>query len=141
VWGLIHGLLLVLERVLKALTGDAAWAQTAVVRFAIGLATFGAVCFAWAFFRATDFTTAARIVRAMAGVLPGGAALLSTREIIQVFGVVGGLLLAHWLLRDTSLETVVARRPRWLIVTVWSVMLSAIMLTQGSGNAFIYFQF
>jgi len=141
VWGLIHGMLLVIERGLKALTGDAAWTRTFLVRFGLGLGTFAAVCFAWAFFRAADFSTATRIVRAMAGVLHGGDALLSTREIIQVFSVVGGLLLAHWSLRDTSLETVVERRPRWLIVAVWTFMLCAIMLTQGSGNAFIYFQF
>ena len=72
---------------------------------------------------------------------PGGDALLSTREIIQVFSVVGGLLVAHWSLRDTSLEAVVARTPRWLIVSIWTLMLCAVILTQGSGNAFIYFQF
>jgi alginate O-acetyltransferase complex protein AlgI len=141
VWGLIHGVLLVLERGLKALTGNPTWAQAAVTKFVLGLGTFVAVCFAWAFFRAADFSTATRIVRAMAGVLHGGDALLSTREIIQVFSVVGGLLLAHWSLRDTSLEAVVARLPRWLIVATWTLMLCAIILTQGSGNAFIYFQF
>jgi alginate O-acetyltransferase complex protein AlgI len=141
VWGLIHGGLLVVERGLKAATGEAAWTQTSIVRFGVGLCTFVAVCFAWAFFRATDFPTASRLVQAMAGVLQGGDTLLGTREIIQVFAVTAGLLLAHWCLRDTSLEAVVARMPRWLTVGTWTVMLSAVLLTQGSGNAFIYFQF
>jgi alginate O-acetyltransferase complex protein AlgI len=55
--------------------------------------------------------------------------------------VTAGLLLAHWNLRDTSVEAVVARMPRGLIVTLWTLMLSAIILTQGNGHAFIYFQF
>jgi D-alanyl-lipoteichoic acid acyltransferase DltB (MBOAT superfamily) len=141
VWGLIHGGLLVIERIVKALAGEGAWTQTFAVKFLLGLGTFAAVCVAWVFFRATDFTTASRLVRAMAGGLPGGGPLLTTRELLQVGGVTVGLLLAHWTLRETTFEAVVARRPRWLIAGVWTLMLSAIILTQGSGNAFIYFQF
>jgi alginate O-acetyltransferase complex protein AlgI len=54
---------------------------------------------------------------------------------------VAALLLAHWTMRDTNLETTVARLPRAVVATVWTLMLSAIILTQGSGSAFIYFQF
>src|SRR5882762_9384595 len=46
VWGLIHGGLLVIERVLKAITGDAAWTQAFVSKLVFGLATYAAVCFA-----------------------------------------------------------------------------------------------
>ncbi len=141
VWGLIHGALLIVERILKALAGDATWTETFAVKLLLGLGTFAAVCFAWVFFRATDFATATRLTRAMAGVLPGGEAILGTREILQVGGVTAGLLLAHWTLRETSFEAVVERLPRWLIVGGWTLMLCAIILTQGSGNAFIYFQF
>jgi len=80
-------------------------------------------------------------VRYMAGVVAKGDALLTTREIIQVGLVTAGLLLAHWNLRDTSIEAAVARLPRWLLTVTWTLMLCAIILTQGSGNAFIYFQF
>ena len=77
----------------------------------------------------------------MAGVLPGGDALLTTREILQVGLVTVGLLLAHWSLRDTTLEAAVARLPRWLVAAIWTLMARRIILTQGNGNAFIYFQF
>jgi alginate O-acetyltransferase complex protein AlgI len=73
--------------------------------------------------------------------VPKGDAILTTRQILQVGGVTAGLMLAHWNLRDTSIEAVVARMPRWLIIALWTLMLSAIILTQGNGNAFIYFQF
>jgi len=45
------------------------------------------------------------------------------------------------LLRDTSVEAVVTRMPRGLVTALWTLMLGAIILTQGNGHAFIYFQF
>ena len=141
VWGLLHGLYLVFERLLTAFTKEPKWAQAFLVKLFIVLATYAAVCFAWVFFRAADFTTAAHLLGAMAGVAPKGEAILSTREILQVGLVTAGLLIAHWNLRDTSIEAVVARMPRGLIVALWTLMLGAIILTQGNGNAFIYFQF
>jgi hypothetical protein len=77
----------------------------------------------------------------MAGALPTGDAILPTREILQVAIVTAGLLGAHWLLRNTTMETVVAKMPRWLLAGTWSLMIFGIILTQESGNAFIYFQF
>ncbi len=142
VWGLIHGFFLVIERMAKAVFGDASWAQTLPVKILIGLLTYTVVCIAWVFFRAADFSTAARILGAMAGAIPvQGDTLFSTREIVQVGLVTLGLLLAHWSLRETSLEAVVARLPRGLVLSLWTLMLGAIILTQGNGNAFIYFQF
>ena len=141
VWGVIHGVCLVIERILRAMFHDAAWAQTVGIRIIIGLATYVTVCFAWVFFRATDFPSAARLIAGMVGTFANGDAILTTREILQVFLVTAGLLFAHWQLRETSLEAVVARMPRWLVVAGWTSMLGAIILTQGSGNAFIYFQF
>ena len=141
VWGVIHGLCLVIERVLRAVFKDAAWTQAIGVQILMGLATYAVVCFAWVFFRATDFPTAARLVSAMAGVLPSGDAILPTRDLLQVGLVTAGLLLAHALLRQTSIEVVVAKMPRSLLVSVWTVMVGGIILTQGNGHAFIYFQF
>lgn len=141
VWGLLHGVYLVLERMLTAFTKEPRWAQAFIGRLLAVVGTYAAVCFAWVFFRATTFTTAAHLVAAMAGMGPKGDAVLTTREILQVGFVTAGLLLAHWNLRDTSIEAVVARMPRGLVVALWTLMLSAIILTQGNGNAFIYFQF
>jgi hypothetical protein len=39
------------------------------------------------------------------------------------------------------MEAVVARTPRWLLAGTWTLMICGIILTQESGNAFIYFQF
>lgn len=142
VWGLVHGVCLVIERVLKAMTRDAAWTTRPVVQLGLGVLTFLVVSGTWVFFRAADFGTAGRILQALGGQWSGaGDAILPTRLILQVAVVIAGLLGAHWLMRRTTLEKVVARTPGWALSTVWSVMLFTLILTQGHGNAFIYFQF
>src|SRR4051812_26038124 len=81
VWGLIHGIFLVIERVAKSVFGDARWTQTFFAKLLLGIGTYVVVCIAWVFFRAADFPSAARLLAAMAGAIPvKGDALLSTRE-------------------------------------------------------------
>jgi alginate O-acetyltransferase complex protein AlgI len=58
-----------------------------------------------------------------------------------VLAVVGGLVLSHWLMRTRTLESVVARAPAAAVCVVWALMAFAIIIAQGAGNAFIYFQF
>ena len=51
------------------------------------------------------------------------------------------IVFAHWLMRGRTLEAAVARTPAPVVSTVWALMAFAIVIAQGSGNAFIYFQF
>jgi alginate O-acetyltransferase complex protein AlgI len=142
VWGLLHGSYLALERLAKAFVKkDAAWADSLALKLLIGLTTYIAVLVAWVYFRASDFNTASRLIGGMFGRHPTGDAVLSTRELLQVGIVTFFLLIAHWALRDISIETAVQRLPRWVVTTAWFLMACAIILTQGSSNAFIYFQF
>jgi alginate O-acetyltransferase complex protein AlgI len=141
VWGLLHGVFLMFERVVKALTGDAVFSHTLTRRLLLGLGTYAVICFAWVFFRASSFEGAAHLIKSMVGAAAHGDAILTTREILQVSIVIALLVLGHWVMRDTDLETAVARVPRPVVVTLWTLMLGAIILTQGNGNAFIYFQF
>jgi D-alanyl-lipoteichoic acid acyltransferase DltB (MBOAT superfamily) len=140
-WGLIHGIFLLVERVAKAWTGDAVFSHTLIRRLMVGLGTYAAVCFSWVFFRAATFKGAGKLIRSMVGRVDHGDAILGTRQILQVAAVIGALLLVHWTMRDTDLESTVTRLPRPVVAAVWTLMLSAIILTQGNGNAFIYFQF
>lgn len=141
VWGLIHGLCLVVEHLFRTVTKGAAWKETLPVELFLCLVTYFFVCIGWVFFRAASFPAAGLLLGAMAGKIPVGQAVLSGREILQVGLVIVGLWLAHWRLRHTSLEASIGQKPVWLIGTTWTVMLGLIILTQGSGNAFIYFQF
>jgi alginate O-acetyltransferase complex protein AlgI len=141
VWGLLHGSYLVIERVVRALLEHRAWANNFGTRFLAGLTTYAAVCIAWVFFRASDFTVATRMLRGMFGGHAHGDAILATREMLQIAIVTAGMMLVHWSLRDSNLETAVTRLPRWIVTAAWALMACAIILTQGNSNAFIYFQF
>jgi alginate O-acetyltransferase complex protein AlgI len=44
-------------------------------------------------------------------------------------------------MRDRTLESVVARVPAAMLAGILGLMAFAIVISQGSGNAFIYFQF
>src|SRR5438874_7374336 len=141
VWGLLHGSYLVIERVIRVFFEDAAWANNVATRVLAGVATYAAVCIACVFFCASDFTIAMRMLRGMFGGHAHGDAILSTREMLQ-FGIVTVcMILVHWSLRESNIETAVTRLPRWIVTTAWALMACAIILTQGSSNAFIYFQF
>jgi alginate O-acetyltransferase complex protein AlgI len=96
---------------------------------------------AWVFFRASDFTIAWRMLQGMFGGHAHGDAILSGREIWQIVLIIVGMILAHWWLRETNIESAVTRLPRWTVTMAWALMACAIILTQGSSNAFIYFQF
>jgi alginate O-acetyltransferase complex protein AlgI len=141
VWGLLHGFYLVIEHASRALIGERAWTGNFAVKLLLGLITYGAVCLAWVFFRASDFTVATRMLRGMFGGHPHGDAILATREMLQIGIVTFFMILAHWSLRETNVETAVTRLPRWVVTAAWALMACAIILTQGSSNAFIYFQF
>ncbi|MFL6567673.1 MAG: MBOAT family O-acyltransferase [Chthoniobacterales bacterium] len=143
VWGLLHGSYLAIERLIKAGFKEQTpkWSQGLAFQLLIGLTTYLAVLVAWVYFRASNFETANRMIAGMFGRFPRGDAILSTREILQVAIVTFFLLLAHWSLRNISLEAAVARLPRWTVTAVWFLMACAIILTQGTSNAFIYFQF
>jgi alginate O-acetyltransferase complex protein AlgI len=52
-----------------------------------------------------------------------------------------GILVVHGVMRERRLEDVVARTPWWVTAGAVGLMLAAIMISQGSSNAFIYFQF
>ena len=141
VWGLLHGSYLVIERVVRICCAERWWLNNPIGWTIAGGATFVAVCVAWVFFRAPDFTVASRMLSGMFGGHAKGDAILTTREILQVASVVFGMIATHWMLRNSSIEIAVTRMPRWIVTATWALMACAIIFNQGYGNAFIYFQF
>ncbi|MDB4974300.1 MAG: rane bound O-acyl transferase family protein [Myxococcaceae bacterium] len=140
IWGTLHGLFLVAERKLTRRFGGAAWTQKAPVRFAFGALTFALVCIAWVFFRAKDLPQSAMVLASMMGAIPA-TPVLSTANVVQVVAVTACLIGSHVALRDRRLEDVARVLPAPVLTLLWSIMLFAIVLTQGGGDAFIYFQF
>ena len=140
-WGGLHGIYLAIERFLRGMFPGARVARTVLFRVGLALLTYFLVNITWVFFRSPDFPTAWRMIRSMVGASSGGAVVLPVVYVAQVVIVITGILATHWFMRDRVLEDVVARTRWWIVGTVWAAMLFAIIVTQGSGNAFIYFQF
>ena len=165
VWGAMHGLFLVIERVYRQLrtptpqvtAGLSDLANGAESRPAPGgfmarlwpvggmLITFALVNLTWVFFRAETFTAAFQLASRMVGWPSsiGMVNLVGRPTILLVLGFTALMLTAQWWVRDSSLEAVAARLPWWVRSLALTVMVVLLALTFGTGddNAFIYFQF
>ena len=109
--------------------------------FMLALLTFFLVNVTWVFFRSPDFTSAWRMLTSMFMHIDKGAVLLSTLSIIKISIIITGMIIFHWLMRNTRVLTVANKMPWWLLGLVWSAMLILLILSQESSSSFIYFQF
>ncbi len=142
VWGGLHGFYLGVERFISERWGGAKVASTAGFRLFLALLTYFLVNITWVFFRARSFPQAWSMTKTMLGFGAEGSVLvLSSFLVATVISVTVGMLAVHWFMRSRRLEEVVAKTPWWLTGLVWAGMLFLIVITQGSGDAFIYFQF
>ena len=151
VWGGLHGSYLVLERGLRRLVARVEGFSRPGLPRSLGLVvawllTFVGVNLAWVFFRAKDLDRAAALLGQMTGLgsLGGaepGVRVLQTQGVVEIGIVVAGLLAAQLLMRERRLEAVVAKTPAPVVGLVLGFMLWTIITTQGTGDAFIYFQF
>jgi alginate O-acetyltransferase complex protein AlgI len=140
-WGGLHGVYLAAERWIRGRTGVAGDPAGPWNRLALALLTYFLVNITWVFFRAESFEGASVVLAGMFGLAPGAAPALPTIYMIKVAAIVTGILVVQWLMRNRTLEEVVSRAPWWLTGAVAAAMLFAVIIAQGSGEAFIYFQF
>jgi alginate O-acetyltransferase complex protein AlgI len=138
-WGGLHGLYLAAERVLRARFAN--YRPGPLMFVALGLLTYTLVNLTWVFFRAKTFAKAWVVLRGMFGQSGAVKPILDTFSLLTVAVIVGGMVLTHWLMRGRTLESVIARAPAALVCVVWALLAFAIVIAQGAGSAFIYFQF
>lgn len=155
VWGGLHGFYLWVEKFLKDKTNkqDAmpAYVQSSVVPnlnlsksakgFLYALFTFFLVNVTWVFFRATNFKDAWSLLTSMFGFMKGGEPVLSTLAILKVMIIITFMVIAHWLMRETKVLDVIAKKPWWLVGIFWAIILLLLIWSQESSSSFIYFQF
>jgi alginate O-acetyltransferase complex protein AlgI len=141
VWGGLHGAYLGVERFLSKLFRTGRMARALPFQIAQAMITYFLVNITWVFFRAPDFTTAWRMIRSMLFLGGGAEKVLSAANITIVAVTILVMLVIHGRMRERSLEEVVSRAPWWLVSTTTAGMLFLVLITQGSGDAFIYFQF
>jgi alginate O-acetyltransferase complex protein AlgI len=139
VWGGLHGLYLSVERMLRS--RFAGYRPGPLLLAGIGLLTYALVNVTWVFFRAHSFGKAWSVLGGMFGMHADAKPILPTVDLVMVTLIVGAIVFAHWLMRNRTLESAMARVPATVLSGTWALMLFAIVIAQGTGNAFIYFQF
>lgn len=139
VWGGLHGTYLAGERVLRSRFAN--YRPGPLMFVVLGLLTYALINLTWVFFRAKTFGKAWSVLGGMLGQHGDAKPILPTYSLICVAAIVTGIVVTHWLMRNRTLESVVARAPAAALSMVWAAMAFAIVIAQGEGNAFIYFQF
>ena len=138
VWGGLHGTYLILEKLQKQYLPFKITKWNGIF---LAFITFSCVNITWVFFRAREFDTAWNMIKSMFYMQIEGEKILGSFEILKVSVVVGLLFLCHWLMRNTSMKAVSLKTNPVLLGVVWAIMLFLIIISQGSGEQFIYFQF
>ena len=139
VWGGLHGLYLATERALRG--RFPAYRPGTLMLLAFGLLTYALINVTWVFFRAHSFDKAWLVLNGMLGLNVHAMPILPTVHLTMVALIVSGIVLAHWRMREQTLEAAVARVPAVVLSGVLALMAFLIVIAQGTGNAFIYFQF
>lgn len=131
-WGGLHGLYLVAERVLRK-----TWAPGGILADASAtIATFILVCFAWIAFRAPDVEAAMGVLGAF-GRLRGA----SPSEWMALAGAIA-MFAWQWRMRDRNLDDILAASSEGARAAIAAACVIGIFLAAGGDQrAFIYFQF
>lgn len=137
VWGGLHGLYLMVERFFKGRVNIRITPANGIL---LALITYFFVNITWVFFRAREFKTAIDMLGSMFFV-HSGEKILQQLDILITMIVVGLLFLTHWWMRNSSVKELAERTKWWIVGLIWAVMLFLLIISQGSGEQFIYFQF
>lgn len=138
IWGALHGIYLVVERLLKNKIHIKINTYNGIL---LALLTYTLVNFTWVFFRAREFSVAKNMLTSMLFINGDGGKILYSFDIIKVFILISILFICHWVMRNTSMKEVSLKTPSWVLGIVWAAMFFLIAISQGSGEQFIYFQF
>lgn len=136
-WGLAHGLWLVIEHALRPLGQKAAWLGARFMQPIWITITFLVVTLTWVPFRAEDLNQAGRF---LADLFSAGDAGLNVSGWLAL-GSMAALLAWHALIRRREIEHDYARLTWPLRGVLVGALLAAVLLSPGENRAFIYFQF
>ncbi len=138
VWGGLHGTYLILEKLQKRYLPFKITKWNGIF---LAFITFSCVNITWVFFRAKAFDTAWNMIKSMFYMQTNGEKILDSFSIIKVGVIIAVLFLFHWFMRNTSMKEVSTKVSPWVLGVVWAVLFFSIVIAQGSGEQFIYFQF
>lgn len=141
IWGGLHGAYLAAERWIKQRTARWRLPSGPAFKLLLVLVTYTLLQITWVLFRAKSFPAAMTMLGAMLGLHAHPAAVLPTVKILETLVCSVVLLSVQSYMRDRTLEDVVTQASPRLVAAAWACMLFAVIITQGRGDAFIYFQF
>src|SRR5699024_9952419 len=136
-WGLVHGLWLVIEHTLRPLAGRSALlAHRAMAPLYMAI-TFVMVTLTWVLFRAESLAQAGSFYAAL---LSASASTMNTAGWLAL-ATMAVLLAWHAAMRRVEIERVHARLPWPVRGMMVGLLLAAVLMSPGDSRAFIYFQF
>ena len=147
IWGFLHGSYLVAQRFLadpftklENALHVPKWLQNVIDMFIV----YSLTCFAWIFFRATDFSNAVSVIKRIAAM----DGMLNWAAVTDKFLVVKALLLIFILITAEivnnnvgNLQHLAIRNPYFRIVSYSFLVLVLALFGTFGAKAFIYFQF
>jgi len=136
-WGGLHGLFLIVERMLK---NKIQLNTKGIFGLLLALFTYLCVNITWVFFRADNFQGAISILTSMFSFHSNGNMVIQYLDIYITFIIISITFGSHGFMRNRTLESLsTIRQP--IIGIVWGLMLVLLIIAQGNGEQFIYFQF
>ena len=139
IWGGLHGLYLVSERLINKAFPNA-FEHKGFRPFKAAL-TYLAVCVAWVFFRSVSTKRSLTIVKSMLNLHSHDSHRLYLDMEPCILILIAAFLGLQWLMREKSYEEVAEKTPVWLRTAAIACMIVLIILSPGANHAFIYFQF
>jgi alginate O-acetyltransferase complex protein AlgI len=138
VWGGLHGLYLIIERLLRPVLVKLA--PYSPMRFLGYAVTLLCVMVAWIFFRAANFESAWSIIEQLGAVssLSWAAIAPAAKLCVCTFAA---LIVCHHLQRRYDLLARLQSAPKAVLIVLISTLIHLIVLSPGNSRAFIYFQF
>ncbi len=141
VWGLLHGVLLAVNRWVHNLANvpvNEPLFPGRPYRVLATAATFHAVCLGWIFFRAPDFATAFAVLQQL-----GAAGMQGANALGPTALAMAALLVAHLVSQRLRSREAHASSP-WLLLRPFAysgTAIAIVLVTKATSGGFIYFQF
>ncbi|RFF28494.1 MULTISPECIES: MBOAT family protein [unclassified Wenzhouxiangella] len=136
-WGLAHGLWLVIEHALRPLGNHLTWLGNRLMQPVWMAVTFVVVTLTWVLFRAENLPQAGAFYRAL---LTASESAMTTAGWLAL-AAMAGLLAWHVAIRRIEIEGVYTRLAVPARGVMIGLLLTAVLLSPGENRAFIYFQF
>jgi alginate O-acetyltransferase complex protein AlgI len=141
IWGSVHGAYLCIERWITQRTARWRLPTGPAFQLLLVLLTYTLLQITWVLFRSRTFPAALTMLGAMLGLHAHPVAVLPTVKIIETLICSIGLVYVQWYMRDKRIEDVITQASPRLVAAAWACMAFLIIIAQGRGDAFIYFQF